>query len=82
MSRCECCGEESSLFRQRLCRKCFYSIASRFVVIHFRPNKPTNRLSACSVSHPELYAYDGRDVTCKNCHKTKAWKAYMGKAVK
>ena len=47
---------------------------------HFRPTDM--RVSACGIEYPDFLAYDGRDVTCLNCRRTKAWKAYMGKAKK
>lgn len=43
---------------------------------HFRPS---NRdVSACGVVGPTYAAYDGRDVDCLACRKTRAWKVYMG----
>ena len=78
---CHCCGD-APILKQNLCKECYYSITSRFVAIHFRPNRPANRLSACSVAFPAAYAYDGRHVTCKRCMRTKAWKVYMGKDCK
>lgn len=50
------------------------------VPTHFRPHND-NR-SACGVDYPELSAFDGRDINCLRCRKTKAWKRYMGKPTK
>ena len=46
--------------------------------IHFRPTNE-NR-SACGVEHPDDASYDGRDVDCIRCRRTKSWKVYMGLA--
>jgi len=43
---------------------------------HFRPSNAN--VSACGVGFPEHAAYDGRDVDCLRCRKTKKWKVYMG----
>jgi len=44
--------------------------------IHFRPTNAN--MSACGLEHPEFAAYDGRDVDCILCIKTKAWRRYVG----
>lgn len=54
-----------------------YTLFKIGVPCHFRPS--SEPLSACGVEHPELSAYDGRDVNCLSCKRTKAWKTYMGK---
>jgi len=46
-------------------------------LIHFRPSN--ENVSACGIECPEISAYDGRDVDCAVCRKTKAWKRYMGR---
>ena len=46
------------------------------VTCHFRPNN--DNVSACGIECPEYSAYDGRDVDCNRCRKTKKWKIYMG----
>jgi hypothetical protein len=46
------------------------------VPCHFRPNNK-NR-SACGIECPTYASYDGRDVDCIRCRKTKVWKTYMG----
>lgn len=43
---------------------------------HFRPTNEDK--SACGIECPQISAYDGRDVNCIRCRKTKAWKRYMG----
>lgn len=43
---------------------------------HFRPSN--ENVSACGIECPEYSAYDGRDVDCARCRKTKKWKIYMG----
>ena len=47
---------------------------------HFRPTN--DNISACGIVHPQYAAYDGRDVNCLSCRKTKAWKTYMGQNAK
>jgi len=34
-------------------------------------------ISACGIVNPKIAAYDGRDVNCERCKKTKAYKIYM-----
>lgn len=46
------------------------------VPCHFRPSN--ENVSACGIRRPEYSAYDGRDVDCARCRKTKKWKIYMG----
>ena len=48
------------------------------VPTHFRIG--SKNVSACGIVHPQHAAYDGRDVDCVRCRKTKAWKTYMGKS--
>lgn len=43
---------------------------------HFRPTNENK--SACGIEYPQISAYDGRDVNCIRCRKTKVWKHYMG----
>ena len=43
---------------------------------HFRLSNED--VSACGIECPEYSAYDGRDIDCARCRKTKAWKRYMG----
>ena len=50
----------------------------------FKIGKPTHFRSgghiACGlVSSTALAAYDGRDVNCVRCRRTKKWKTYMGR---
>jgi len=45
--------------------------------VHFRPNNLN--ISACGIVSPKYMAYDGRDVNCLRCIKTKKYKIYMGK---
>lgn len=47
------------------------------VPCHFRPSNAN--VSACGIVGPKLAAYDGRDVDCIRCQKTKEWKRQMGK---
>lgn len=47
------------------------------VPTHFRPTN--ENVSACGIECPEYAAYDGRDVDCIRCRKTKVWKEYVGK---
>lgn len=46
------------------------------VPTHFRPTN--DNVSACGMRVPAMASYDGRDVNCVSCRKTKAWKRYMG----
>lgn len=48
------------------------------VPTHFRPSN--ENISACGIEHPQYAAYDGRDVNCLLCRKTRTWKTYMGKS--
>ena len=45
-------------------------------ICHFRPSN--RNISACGINNPKIAAYDGRDVTCFRCKKTKAYRTYMG----
>ena len=47
---------------------------------HFRPTN--ENVSACGVEHPVSWAYDGRDIDCIRCRRTKSWKVYMGEVRK
>lgn len=47
---------------------------------HFRPND--DRRTACGLVGHYLMAYDGRDVDCLKCLRTKEWKEYMGNYLK
>ena len=43
---------------------------------HFREGPED--VSACGIEAPTYFAYDGRNVDCIRCQRTKAWKRYMG----
>ena len=45
-------------------------------VCHFRPSD--KNISSCEIINPKIAAYDGRDVNCLRCKKTKAYSKYMG----
>lgn len=43
---------------------------------HFRTSD--KNVSACGVVHPERAAFDGRDVDCLRCRKTKVYRVQCG----
>ena len=45
------------------------------VPCHFRPSNLN--CSACGIVNPMIAAYDGRDVNCIRCKKTKLYSVYM-----
>jgi len=45
-------------------------------ICHFRPSNVN--ISACGMINPEIAAYDGRDVNCPLCKKSKEYKIYIG----
>jgi hypothetical protein len=47
---------------------------------HFRPGNAN--VSACGIECPDISAYDGRDVNCVRCRRTRVWRVYMGRPEK
>jgi len=46
------------------------------IAMHFRPDN--RNMTACGIVGPQYAAYDGRDVNCRRCRRTKAWRTQAG----
>lgn len=86
---CECGSVENVCWRGDryglrvyLCKECNREREVTRIIgtgkpVHFRPRQ--ENVSACGIECPDMSAFDGRNVDCLQCRKTKAWRTYMGK---